>query len=256
MQNLGYEIIFQTIIFLILSLVIGSFLANLAQRMSLGECVLSGRSRCLFCATKLGVVELIPVFSWIGLRGRCRHCGTGISPFYVIMEILAVLLFIWSLLVLSPDYLWAGCLLGWSLLALSAIDLKIYRLPDFLTLPLIVLGVFFNSMITPELTTHFVIGAIVGYILFMAVAVFYRRLRGREGLGLGDAKLLSAAGAWVGWQGLASVIMIAALIGIIVAILWGRVMKKNLAITKIPFGPFLSFALWLTWLYGPMVLTR
>lgn len=233
----------------------GSFLANLALRTSMGESVMSGRSKCRSCETTLEAIDLIPLFSWFYLRGRCRHCGEKISPFYIIMEWLVLFVFIWCLMVvLSPGYLWAGCFLGWGLLTLSAIDLRCYRVPDFLTLPLIILGVVFNGITFPEQVIHFVIGAMVGYILFVLVAFLYKRMRGREGLGLGDAKLMAAAGAWVGWQGLPSVIMIAALLGIIVGVLWGWKNGRELSTTKIPFGPFLSFSIWIIWVYGPIVL--
>lgn len=110
----------------------------------------------------------------------------------------------------------------------------------------------FNSITTPELSIHFIIGAMVGYILFVLVAFLYKRVRGREGLG--DAKLMAAAGAWVGWEGLPSVIMIAALLGIIVGVLWGWKNGRELSTTKNSFGPFLSFGIWITWVYGSIVL--
>lgn len=243
----------QIILMFVLSLMTGSFLANLAMRASMGESVITGRSKCRSCETTLGAVDLIPLFSWFYLSGRCRYCGKNVSPFYIIMEWSVLLIFIWFLLVLSSDYIWVGCLLGWPLLTLSAIDLRSYRLPDFLTLPLIVMGLVFNSMTSPELSIHFVIGALAGYILFALVAFLYRRIRGREGLGLGDAKLLAASGAWVGWQGLPSVIMLAALMGIIVALIWTWKRKTVISTLKIPFGPFLSFSLWIVWLYGLVI---
>ena len=78
----------------------------------------------------------------------------------------------------------------------------------------------------------------------------YRRLRGREGMGLGDAKLLGAAGAWVGWQGLAGVLLIAAVTGLATAV----VLRRTSLSDALPFGPFLALGIWLTWLYGPLVL--
>lgn len=214
---------------------------------------MTGRSKCRSCETTLGMVDLIPLFSWFYLRGRCRYCGASVSAQYIIMEWSVLLIFIWCLLVLPLDYLWAGCLLGWVLLTLSAIDLRSYRLPDFLTLPLIVVGIAINSITMPELAIHFVIGAMVGYALFALATFIYRRIRGREGLGIGDAKLLAAAGAWVGWQGLPSVIMIAALTGIIVVLIWGWKRKTVISTVKIPFGPFLSFSFWIVWLYGLVI---
>ncbi|MCF6196798.1 MAG: A24 family peptidase [Emcibacter sp.] len=215
---------------------------------------LAGRSKCAPCNTTLELIDLIPLINWFYLRSRCRHCGAYISCQYVIMEWATFLIFIWCLLALPQDVLWAGCLLGWSLLTLSAIDLQSYRLPDFLTLPLIIVGLVYNGLTRPELFGHFVIGAVAGYILFRAVAFLYRQFRGRDGLGRGDAKLLAAAGAWVGWQGLPIVIMLAAMSGIVVTLAWalirGRKNTQNLPTTKIPFGPFLSLAIWITWFYG------
>lgn len=250
-----FRAIFQIYILFVLSLVLGSFLANLAMSVSLDKNALTGRSKCCSCSTTLGLFDLIPLINWFYLRGRCRHCDETISVQYVIMEWATFLIFIWCLLILPPDILWAGCLLGWALLTLSAIDLRSYRLPDFLTLPLIIMGLVFNGLIKPEQFIHFVIGAMIGYVLFLTVAFLYRRLRGRDGLGRGDAKLMAAAGAWVGWQGLPAVIILAAMSGIIISLAWGLIRGREsiqyLPTMKIPFGPFLSLAIWITWAYGP-----
>jgi len=245
----GYDIL-QTYILFILSLVIGSFLANLSMCASMGKNMITGRSKCCSCHTTLGPTDLVPLVNWFYLRGQCRHCGVAISGQYIIMEWAVLIIFIWCLLILPPDILWAGCLLGWTLLTLSAIDLRCRRLPDFLTLPLIMMGLVYNSLFSPEQFSHFVIGAVLGYVLFLVVAVLYRRFRGREGLGRGDAKLLAAAGAWVGWQELPGLIMLAAILGIIVALIWGWKARQDISTIKIPFGPFLSLAIWIIWLYG------
>jgi leader peptidase (prepilin peptidase)/N-methyltransferase len=94
------------------------------------------------------------------------------------------------------------------------------------------------------------LGALSGYVFVRLLRLAYRALRGREGMGLGDAKLLAAAGAWVSWQGLPSVLVIAALSALAVVLLWRG--SKIDPVQRVPFGVFLSLGLWITWLYGPL----
>jgi leader peptidase (prepilin peptidase)/N-methyltransferase len=147
-----------------------------------------------------------------------------------------------------------SCGLGWALLLLAAIDLRRMSLPDLLTLPLLAAGLVAAPPPTgmnsgPPLFDH-LIGALAGYGSFAAVAWAYRLLRSRDGLDGGDAKLLAAAGAWVGWQGLGSVVLIAVLGGS--AWFAGSALCRGRrdAVRPVPFGPFLCAGLWLTWLAG------
>ena len=145
--------------------------------------------------------------------------------------------------------LWANCALGWSLLALAWIDLDQLRLPDALTLPLVVVGLVVTWTLDPDAATDHAAAAALAYLTFRGVALGYRLLRGREGLGQGDAKLLAASGAWVGLPGLPSVILGAALIAL-AATLMQRLWRRTAADTPIPFGPYLALATWLVRLYG------
>lgn len=178
---------------------------------------------------------------------------------YPALEWAVVGIFFWVYFQVSPDYLWAGCLLGWVLLTLSAIDIRHYYLPDRMTLPLIFLGLGFNGFYFPESLIHALAGAVAGYVLFALIRSLYIRLKAIEALGLGDAKLLAVAGAWLGWQGLPSVILLASVTGLLVGVLifaLGRQSNPDmgsLSRVKLPFGPFLALGLWLTWLYGPFV---
>ncbi len=113
--------------------------------------------------------------------------------------------------------LWLGAVLGWGLLALAWIDAEHFWLPDVLTLPLIVLGLGATAVLEPEAITDHALGAALGYAAFRGVDWLYRRLRGRAGLGQGDAKLLAAAGAWLGAVALPSVVLVAATFGLGVA---------------------------------------
>jgi len=144
------------------------------------------------------------------------------------------------------------CGLGWVLLALLMIDWRHLVLPDVLTLPLIPVGWLVAWSLDPSRLWAHLLGAAAGFLLLWAVAVVYRRLRRREGLGLGDAKLLAAAGAWLGWEALPGVILIAAAAGLAGALVAARWVGELDAERPLPFGPYLAGAFWIVWLYGPL----
>ena len=143
-----------------------------------------------------------------------------------------------------------GCVLGWSLLALAWIDWTTFRLPDALTLPLLCIGVAVAWLDSPATFQSSLLGAAAGYGAFFAVRVFYQMARGREGIGRGDAKLLAAGGAWLGWQALPWVVLLAALLGLLLALFHHARGIRLTAETALPFGPSLAFAIWLIWIYG------
>lgn len=142
--------------------------------------------------------------------------------------------------------MWGACLAG-LLLALSFTDLREFRLPDVFTFPLIGLG-----LMQSYLAGHFMaatLGAMIGYSTFVGIAFVFKRLRGVDGLGRGDAKLLAAGGAWVGWTGLPMIVLIASLLGICIALL--GLLKSN-ALKQapeswIPFGPCLAVGIFTVW---------
>jgi leader peptidase (prepilin peptidase) / N-methyltransferase len=143
-----------------------------------------------------------------------------------------------------------SCLLGWTLLALGWIDWKTLRLPDALTLPLVALGLAAAWTDSQDALLSGAIGALVGYGALVAVNLGYRRLRGRDGLGRGDAKLLAAGGAWLGWQALPWIVLLAALLGLLLAALQRARGSPLTAESAIPFGPPLALAIWIIWIYG------
>lgn len=233
---------------------VGSFLGLLIERLPAGQGVVLGRSACSHCGQALGFRDLLPLLSWAVSRGRCRHCGAGLGFFHPAVELAALAVAVWAALVLDGEgwILWAGCLLGWTLLALASIDARHLLLPDVLTLPLVPAGLAVTYALDPAALAGHALGAAAGFAVFYAIGAAYRRLRGREGLGLGDAKLLAAAGAWISWTGLPSVVFIAgvlALAGVLAASLAGRTASWT---DKAPFGAYLAAATWLVWLYGPL----
>ncbi|HZT20191.1 MAG TPA: prepilin peptidase [Dongiaceae bacterium] len=236
---------------LLLAPFIGSFLGVLIRRWPKGEPVVHGRSRCEWCGTALRPAELLPLVSWALARGRCRHCGHRLGWFYPGVELAALAVAAVAIAVDGPVWAWLDCLLGWPLLALGWIDLRCWLLPDLLTLPLLALGLAAAALLDPEELGDRAAAAALGYAALRAVAWTYRRLRGREGLGEGDAKLLAAAGAWLGMAALPQVVLAAAATALVAAAGLRLAGARLHAHTALPFGPFLALAAWTVWLFGP-----
>ncbi len=235
---------------LLLSPFIGSFLGVVIRRLPLGRSIALARSACEGCGRALPARDLVPLLSFAVLRGRCRFCRAGIARFHVWIELAAIGVAAWAMTVTADVVsLWADCVLGWSLLALAWIDRDHLRLPDALTLPLVALGLLVTFWLDPDAAVDHALAAAVGYLAFSGVALAYRMLRRREGLGQGDAKLLAASGAWVGLAGLPTVVLGAAVIALCMT-LGQRLFQHQAADTPIPFGPYLALATWLVRLYG------
>lgn len=167
------------------------------------------------------------------------------------MVAVAVAVSVWGALVMPPNYLLIATLvLGWALVGLSAVDYLVFRLPDRLTFPLIGLGLVLSYWLPDRDVTGHLVGAAAGFAVLYAIATVYRHTRDREGLGLGDAKLAAAAGAWLGWQPLPAVLLIACAASFV----WfGIAMARrgrSAMHERIPFGLPLCIAFWLVWLYG------
>lgn len=229
---------------------IGSFLGLVALRLPQNEGVVWGRSHCRACNTPLGVLDLIPLFSWLANKGLCRHCHAPVSAYYPIMEItaLGIALMAWGML--DGWWIWIGSLFGWVLLGLAACDIRHMVLPNELTLPLIPIGLIMIWQSAPNLLVDHLIGAALGYSLFYLISYSYEKFRGRIGLGLGDAKLMAVAGAWVSWAELPHVILGASLMALTWVII-ARTPFKNIDWHRpIPFGPFLCIAIWGIWFWG------
>lgn len=231
---------------------VGSFLGTLVVRLPEGKPVVVGRSACPRCAHVLGPRDLMPLLSWAFARGRCRYCAAAIDVFYPAMEIAALVVAVWAATLVSGWVLWASCVLGWSLLTLAVIDARHMLLPDALTLPLTAIGLAVAGLLGGAAAWDSAIGAVAGFSAFAGLGRLYRWMRRRDGLGLGDAKLAAAAGAWVSWAGLPSVVALAALAGLAVAGAARLGGRPAAMADRIPFGPYLSAAIWLVWLHGPI----
>lgn len=209
------------------------------------------RSACPRCGRAIPAWENIPLLSWLTLRGRCSGCGAPISLRYPAVEALAGgfgALAAWRFG--ATPALVGALVLGWTLLAASAIDLERLVLPDVLTLPLLWIGLLFNLTDTFVPLSEAVIGAVAGYAFLWVVYQGFRLLTGKEGLGRGDFKLLAALGAWLGWRMLPLVVLAAALLGSLLGGLW-LVASKRGRQHPLPFGPFLAAGGILALVAGP-----
>jgi leader peptidase (prepilin peptidase) / N-methyltransferase len=230
---------------------IGSFLGVLIIRLPSRAPVALARSMCAHCGTRLGALDLVPLVSFAVLGGRCRYCRTPIGLFYPAVELAAAVIALWAVLV-DPDTgrMWADCALGWTLLTLAWIDWTDFLLPDVLTLPLVLAGLASTLIFDSDALTDHCLAAILAYLSFRGLAAAYRWLRGWDGLGGGDAKLIAGAGAWCGLAVLPLVVLGSALLGLLAALglaLTGRSMTST---TRIPFGPCIALAFWLVRMHG------
>jgi leader peptidase (prepilin peptidase) / N-methyltransferase len=231
---------------------IGSFLGVLITRLPEDRPVLAARSACDTCHHVLSPGDLIPLVSWICLRGRCRYCGALLGSFYPVIELGAFGIALWAAAAVPESDLLLSCVLGWSLLTLAIIDWRTYLLPDPIVLFLFVAGLAGAVFVDGASVDGRLMGAAAGFAAFSALAWVYRILRGREGLGFGDAKLLGALGAWLTWQALPDVVFLAAVLALLFVLCRTLTGTKIGPTDRIPFGTYLALSAWLVWLYGPL----
>jgi len=207
-------------------------------------------STCPSCGHKIRFYENIPVLSWLLLKGKCSTCSNKISARYPSIETATMVL---SLIVaqhFGPTIETLLVLfLTWALISLTMIDFDHMLLPDQITLPLLWLGLLININGTFIPLTDAVIGAVVGYMSLYSIFWLFKLLTGKEGMGFGDFKLFAVFGAWLGWQLLPLLILMASVVGAIVGI--GLMLFKNHQRQQgIPFGPYLAISGWITLLWG------
>ena len=220
------------------------------------------RSACPACKAPITALQNIPLISWVFLRGRCARCGAAISLRYPLVELLTGILSAWVAARFGFGFAaLAALLLTWFLIALTFIDIDHQLLPDSLTLPLLWIGLTLSlwgpqgGATVPVDVRSSLIGAVAGYLSLWSVYHLFRLVTGKEGMGYGDFKLLAALGAWLGWQMLLPVILIAAVVGAVVGIAMLAIRRQSRA-TPIAFGPFLAAAGWLVLMFGQGLVVR
>jgi leader peptidase (prepilin peptidase)/N-methyltransferase len=224
--------------FFLFGIVIGSFLNVCIMRIPEGLSIVAPGSRCPRCETPIKAYDNVPLFAWLWLRGKCRSCGHPISPMYPLVELLTGLLFVACLLEFGltqagVKWLMFTCLI----LVLTITDLRVRLLPDLVTWPGFALGLFLSAWVHPNDGTALLlseslfhrapptyllglfgglIGAAFGSLLLWGVAALYKVVRGREGMGLGDVKMMAMVGAFLGLRGTFLTILLGTLLGSLV----------------------------------------
>ncbi|MCA6940064.1 A24 family peptidase [Pectobacterium polaris] len=197
-------------------------------------------SSCPHCQQAIAVKDNIPLFSWLWLRGRSRCCHQSVSVQYPLVEVITMLAFLTAGLLWLPGMaLWGALILLSFLLVLTVIDIKTLLLPDVLTLSLLWMGLLFNLSETFVSLNDAVVGAMAGYLSLWLLYWVFKYATGKEALGYGDFKLLAALGAWLGWQALPNLVLVAALSGLVVTLVWRGLRKEDTA-KPLAFGPWLA----------------
>ena len=220
-------------------LLFGSFLNVCIHRLPRRESILWPASRCPSCQRPLSWYENIPVVSWVVLSGRCRTCGGAIAVMYPAVEVATAAVFAGSYLA----YGWHPMLLvrlvfACAMIVLFAIDLRHHILPDAITIPGIIVG-FGQSLVLPPGAVDSLIGIAAGGGALLALSEAYYRLRGHEGLGMGDVKMLAMIGAFLGWRLMLVGLFLASLMGSIVGLTVIATRRGGMK-TALPFGTFLA----------------
>ena len=222
----------------------GSFANVCIHRLPQGTSVTKGRSNCPSCNQVIKWFDNIPLISFILLKGKCRNCSVQINPQYFLVELIAALGFVISYYFfgISVTTLLFFILVIFFII-IFFIDLKHFIIPNELSISLMIIGFLksfdpnINKIIFPNFINS-LIGGLVGYFIIWLIIYVYKKLRNKEGMGLGDAKLLSAIGFWFGWISLPFVLFFSSAIALI-SFLPDLIKNKKSLSSQIPFGPFL-----------------
>ena len=212
-------------------------------------------SHCIYCTTPILWKHKIPLVSFILLRGKCAYCGTAIAMHYPLIELLTMIAWLVVFAVYGVSYQSAfGMFFVSCLIALAAIDQNEGYLVDEISGPLLWIGLSLNYFAIIVSAEQAILGAVLGYLSFFSLNLIFKTIRGRQGLGQGDMKLLAALGACLGWKLLPTIVLIASLSGLL---FYGLMhLKRSYALSDaIPFGPHLAFAGIVTFLFYPQLKT-
>ncbi|MCZ6864270.1 MAG: prepilin peptidase [Candidatus Dadabacteria bacterium] len=250
----------------ILGSIIGSFLNVCIYRLPREESIVYPGSHCTSCKKSISFYHNIPILSYIFLGGRCSHCNSKISFSYPLVEILSGLLFVatlWKFGMILDTLFYLLFISG--LIVITFVDLKHMIIPNVITYPGILVGILYNALTTNwqnslELVSNFsfgfqnffellnevpildsLFGVILGGGILLLIAYTYEIIRKRQGMGMGDVKLLALIGAFLGWQGVFFVIFLSSILGSIVGLSIIITRKGDLKYA-LSFGPFLSIA--------------
>ena len=224
----------------LLGLVVGSYLNVVIHRLPAGVSTVTPPSRCPACGARIRALDNLPVLSWLLLGGRCRHCRAAISPRYPLVELATALCCAGAVARFGPRLeALAAALLAALLVVLAGIDFDHYLLPDRLTLPGLALGLAAQALVPSGSLARGLSGALVGAGLLLVVAGAWELLRGVEGIGLGDVKMIAMVGAFLGVGGVMVTLVVGSLVGSAAGLAVAARRGSDLSL-KLPFGVFLA----------------
>ncbi|MCU0949170.1 MAG: A24 family peptidase [Porphyrobacter sp.] len=228
---------------------IGSFIGTALVRLPADRSILSGRSACDACGAGIGARDLVPLWSWLALRGLCRACGAAIGVWQPGCEFAGALIGAAAVMFAPEGLAVPAMLLGWQLLLLGVIDARHLWLPRSLVAVLAVSGAGFallrawqDANLLP--LGNALAGGALGFAMLWGVARGYRMVRGREGMGGGDPPLLGAVGLWLGPMGVIGTVMGASVIGLAAALVMLLMRRPVAADTALPLGTLMAAAAW------------
>ena len=228
-------------------IICGSFANVCIYRLPKNKSIVTGRSFCPNCKKKIIWYDNIPLLSFILLKSKCRFCKKPINSQYFIVELITAISFV-------SIYYFFGLTLAALLLSILSvffiiiffIDLKHFIIPNELTFPLMIIGFFksfdpnLNQTIFPNYINS-LIGGVFGYLIIWLIIFFYKKVRKKEGMGLGDAKLLAVVGFWFGWFSIPFTIFMSSVVALIF-VLPSLINKSRKMSSQIPFGPYIIIA--------------
>ena len=228
-------------------IICGSFVNVCIYRLPKNKSIVTGRSFCPKCKKKIIWYDNIPLLSFILLKSKCRFCKKPINSQYFIVELITAISFV-------SIYYFFGLTLAALLLSILSvffiiiffIDLKHFIIPNELTFPLMIIGFFksfdpnLNQTIFPNYINS-LIGGVFGYLIIWLIIFFYKKVRKKEGMGLGDAKLLAVVGFWFGWFSIPFTIFMSSVVALIF-VLPSLINKSRKMSSQIPFGPYIIIA--------------
>ncbi|WP_028486368.1 prepilin peptidase [Thiomicrorhabdus chilensis] len=247
----------------LIGLIIGSFISMLSWRLprilmmeesEQLKTISLGGSKCPNCDARLPWYRLIPLFSWVFSKGRCHACKTRISMRYPLIELTtagATTLIVWQFGLTATGL--AALAFIWILITISVIDIEHQLILDSLSLPLLWLGLLFNTQTLFTTPTDAIWGAAVGYMILWILFHSFKLLTGKEGMGYGDFKLLAALGAWFGLAAIPQIILIASVSSLLIGV-GGVLLKLRDYQSPLAFGPFLALGGAVTLLAGSNIM--
>ena len=252
-----FTTVYFTLLAAILGACMGSFLNCMGWRIVHGESVVNGRSHCDSCGHVLTFTDLIPVFSYIAHKGRCRYCGVKLSASHLVGEIVSALVFVSCLwkFDISLDFA-QDLLFGCILLAVSFADIEGFIIPDGFIIAAIVLRVIFVSF-SKDILARLVFSALGGFgvaLVLLLIVLLFEKLFHREAMGGGDIKLIFVCGLFLGWQKNILCLLLACVVGIIFGVITQNARKAQEDPKIFPFGPSIAIGAWLALLFGENII--